>query len=146
MEWIYQAVCSFFSTLGLAVIFNAPRKSLIHCGLVGVIGWMTYYTLQREFDAIQASFFGAFVISILAHILARMYKMPMIIFSVAGIVTFVPGGMAFEAMRAIASNDYLASLKYATSTGILTGAIVMGLVFAEVFVKSIFSIRKKRSF
>lgn len=143
MEWIYQAVCSFVATLGLAVIFNAPRKSLIHCALVGVIGWMTYFALiQEKIDAVPASFAGAFVVGIIAHILARFYKMPMLIFSVAGIVTFVPGGMAYEAMRAIVANDYLESLQYATRTGILTGAIVMGFVFAEVFVRFIYSIRK----
>ncbi len=143
MDWVIQAVCSFVATLGIAVLFNAPRKSLIHCGLVGIIGWITYYALiQDKLDSVPASFASAFVIAILAHILAKIYKMPMTIFSIAGIIPLVPGGMAYEAMRAIAANNYLESLQYATRAGILTGSIVMGLVFAEVFVKFVFAIRK----
>lgn len=136
MHWIYQAVCSFVATLGIAVIFNAPRKLLAHCSMVGVVGWMTYYSLvQNNLDAIPASFAGSFIVAILAHILAKLYKTPITIFSIAGVISLVPGGMAYEAMRAIVLNDYLESLQYATRAGILTGAIVMGLVFAEVFVQ-----------
>ncbi|WEK53583.1 MAG: threonine/serine exporter family protein [Candidatus Cohnella colombiensis] len=144
MEWLYQAVCGFIATMGIAVTFKAPQKSLIHVGLVGAIGWMTYYILiQAMFDAVPASFAGAFAVAILAHALARLYKMPMTVFSVAGIIPLVPGGLAYEAMRAIVLNKYLESLQFATRAGILTGAIVMGLVFAEVFFQLINSLRQK---
>lgn len=144
MEWIYQAIFGFVATLGIAVTFKAPQKSLIHVGLVGAVGWMTYYILtQAKIDAVPASFAGAFAVAILAHAFARLYKMPMTVFSVAGIIPLVPGGFAYEAMRAIVLNDYLESLQYATRTGILTGAIVMGLVFAEVFIQLILSLRQK---
>jgi len=97
---------------------------------------MTYYLLtQAKVDAVLASFAGAFAIAILAHGLARWYKQPSTVFSVAGIIPLVPGGLAYEAMRAIVLNDYLESLQYAARTGVLTGAIVMGLVFAEMFIQ-----------
>lgn len=142
MDWIYQIACSFLATLGIAVIFNAPRKVLIPCGLVGVIGWVIYYFLIRQgVDEVPASFAGSLVIAIVAHLLARLYKMPMIIFSVAGIIPFVPGGMAYEAMRAMVVHEYTESLQFATRTAILTGTIVLGFVVAEVFVNLVRRLR-----
>ncbi|MBK3495503.1 threonine/serine exporter family protein [Viridibacillus sp. YIM B01967] len=145
MLWVIQGVFSFIATAAFGILFNAPKKTLFHCGLAGAIGWLIYFTLQKQgVDAVPASFAGAFVISIVAHILARRFKMPMIIFSVAGIIPLVPGGMAYNAMRHVVENDYLASIQYAARAFIITGAIVMGLVFAEVFMQLIFNMIRKR--
>jgi len=145
MDWIYQIICSFLATLGLAAVFQAPRKALVSCGLVGVLGWMVYYILTlQQVDAVPASFFGSFAVAIAAHMLARWYKMPMIVFSVAGIIPFVPGGMAYEAMRAIVGYEYILSLQYATRTGIITGSIVMGFVTAEVLANAVNRVRSAR--
>ncbi|MGE7918724.1 threonine/serine exporter family protein [Viridibacillus sp. NPDC093762] len=145
MFWVTQGVLSFLATAGFGIIFNAPKKTLFHCGLVGAIGWLIYYSLLKQgVDAVIASFAGSFVISIVAHMLARRFKMPMIIFSVAGIIPLVPGGMAYNAMRHVVENEYLESIQDAAKAFILTGAIVMGLVFAEVFMQLIFNIIRKR--
>ncbi len=94
MDIITQLIVSFFSTAGIAIIFNVPRKTLFHCGFVGVIGWMIYYLLTEQgLDVVDASFFSSFIIAIVAHLYARRFKMPMIIFIVAGIIPLVPGGM-----------------------------------------------------
>ncbi|ETT87331.1 threonine/serine exporter family protein [Viridibacillus sp. FSL R5-0477] len=145
MFWVTQGVLSFLATAGFGIIFNAPKKTLFHCGLVGAIGWLIYYSLLKHgMDAVLASFAGSFVISIVAHMLARRFKMPMIIFSVAGIIPLVPGGMAYNAMRHVVENEYLESIQYAARAFIITGAIVMGLVFAEVFMQLIFNVIRKR--
>lgn len=98
-------------------------------------------------DPMQASFLGAFVVAIVAHIFARRFRMPMIIFSVAGIIPLVPGGMAYNAMRHTVENDYLTAISFASRAFMVSGAIAMGLVFAEVIIQLIFRsiARKKRS-
>ena len=59
----------------------------------------------------------------------------MLIFVVGGIIPLVPGGLAYEAMRHVVANEYNESLQFFLKTGIITGAIVMGLVIAEVLVQ-----------
>ncbi|WP_102693209.1 threonine/serine exporter family protein [Rummeliibacillus pycnus] len=147
MDWLIQGMLSFIGTAGFGIIFNAPKKTLFHCGLVGMIGWLIYYAfLQKGVDAVFATFAGAFLISIVAHILARQFKTPMIVFSVAGIIPLVPGGLAYNAMRTIVENDYAKSIQYSARVFIIAGAIVMGLVFAEVFMQLIFNgIRKRKA-
>ena len=41
-------------------------------------------------DQVSASFAGAFTVAFVSHIMSKKFKMPMIIFSVAGIIPLVP--------------------------------------------------------
>jgi len=132
-------ILSFFATAGIGVIFNVPRKNLIYCGFVGVVGWMIYFILtEHGMDVVNASFFSAFVIAIVSHLYARRFKMPMIIFIIGGIIPLVPGGMAYNAMRNVVEADYIQGLQYGFKAFLITGAIVIGLVFAEVLIQLIF--------
>ena len=145
MTWIVEAILSFIIAVSFAIIFNAPRKKLIACGIVGMSGWMIFSVLSRiTSDTVQASFAGAFVVAIAAHILSKRFKMPMIIFSVPGIILFVPGGLAYNAMRNIVENDYLTAISFASKAFMTSGAIAMGLVFAEVLMQLIFRYMAKR--
>ena len=147
MTWIIQAVLSFIIAISFAIIFNAPRKKLVACGVVGMSGWLIFsvFTLVSG-DSVQASFAGAFVVALAAHILSKRFKMPMIIFSVPGIILLVPGGLAYNAMRNIVENDYLTAIGFASKAFMTSGAVAMGLVFAEVLMQLIFRyLRKKKT-
>lgn len=130
-----QLIFSFIAAAGFGFIFNAPRKMLIQCGVVGMVGWITYkLMLHAGVDTIQATFTGGFSVSLMGYIMAKMYKMPIIIFIVAGIIPLVPGGSAYDAMRHVVSNQYAEAIPLALKAFIISGAIAMGLVFAEVIV------------
>lgn len=147
MDWLLQAIFSFLAAAGFGIIFNAPRKMLLYCGFVGMAGWMIYSVFNVfSGDPVQASFLGAFVVALVAHIFAKRFRTPMIIFSVAGIIPLVPGGTAYNAMRHFVENDNLTAISFATRAFMVSGAIAMGLVFAEVIIQLIFKSRmKKRS-
>lgn len=145
MTWIIEAVLSFIIAYSFAIIFNAPRKQLFPSGMVGMSGWIIFsvFTLFSG-DTVQASFAGAFVVALAAHILSKRLRMPMIIFSVPGIILLVPGGLAYNAMRNIVENDYLTAISYASKAFMTSGAIAMGLVFAEVLMQLVFKYLRKR--
>lgn len=144
MEYIVHMICSFIATATFGIIFNAPKNMLFHCGIVGAIGWLVYLAFTNQgVDIVPASFAGSFVIAILAHLYAKRFKKPMLIFNVAGIIPLVPGGMAYNTMRHIVENDYTMGIEYAVKTSLVTGAIVMGLVFAEVFMQLIFTAMRR---
>lgn len=145
MTWIIQAFLSLIIASSFAIIFNAPRKKLLACGVVGMSGWMIYsgYAMLTG-DSVQASFAGAFVVALAAHILSKRFKMPMILFSVPGIILLVPGGLAYNAMRNVVENDYLTAISFASRAFMTSGAIAMGLVFAEVLMQLIFKYLRKK--
>ena len=134
-----QAILSFLAAAAFGIIFNAPRKMLVYCGLVGMIGWLIYSAFNGlTNDPVKASFLGAFAVAVVAHLLAKQFRTPMIIFSVAGIIPLVPGGLAYNAMRHIVENDYSNAISFASRAFMVSGSIAMGLVFAEVIIQLVF--------
>ncbi|WEG13012.1 threonine/serine exporter family protein [Pullulanibacillus sp. KACC 23026] len=130
---IWQALTSFIGSLMFCIIFNIPKSSLFKCGIVGMLGWVVYYAMSiHQINPVMATLFGAFTVAIISQIMARLYKTPMIIFSVAGIIPLVPGGMAYDAMRHFVSNDYATATSLAARAFMLSGSIAFGLIFSEV--------------
>lgn len=141
---IVQLLTSFIASAAFGILFNVPKKSLIKCGFVGMIGWFFYIILVRyEYDAVVASLIAAFIIAVISQIFARMYKTPIIIFSVSGIIPLVPGGLAYDAMRKFVENDYNMAIQLAAKAFMISGAIAVGLVISEVLNQLIHKINFK---
>jgi uncharacterized membrane protein YjjB (DUF3815 family) len=133
MAILAQIITSFFASSGFGVLFNAPKKVLIQCGLVGTVGWMVYYLFVLSgMDAVPATIIGAMLVAILSRIFSKIYKTPIIIFNVSGIIPLVPGGIAYEAMRSFVQNDYYHAVQYSAKVMLLAGGIAIGLMFSEV--------------
>ena len=133
LEIIVQLIASFIASAGFCVLFNAPKKSLIPCGLVGMAGWILFYIL-RDFhvDIVAATTFAAILVSILSQICSRMLKRPIIIFIVSGIIPLVPGGVAYNAMRNFVENDYNTAIQLSAQVMLMAGGIAIGLMFSQV--------------
>lgn len=148
MTIIAQLITSFIASAGFAILFNAPKRTLLQCGTIGMLGWILYYLLhEHKMDAVAATVIAAILVGVLSQISARVYKIPIIIFNVAGIIPLVPGGLAYNAMRQFVEDDYNLGLQLSTKVMLLSGAIALGLVFSEVAKqfgdKYIFKVRKK---
>lgn len=137
MELLLQIFFSFIGTACFGVIFNVPIKAIPFCGLVGSIGWTIFYLMMKleGVTEVEASFVGAFAVALVAQIFARKFKTPMIIFNVSGIIPLVPGGVAYNTMRNIMEENYDLGVQYGMKALMISGAIAMGLVFAEVMVQ-----------
>jgi uncharacterized membrane protein YjjB (DUF3815 family) len=128
-----QVLTSFLATGAFGILFNAPKESLVKCGLIGMGGWLIYYLLEDySNNAILATLAATIFIAVLSQELAKFYKTPVIIFSVAGIIPLVPGGLAYDAMRNFVENDYNSAIALAAKVLMLAGSIAFGLVFSEV--------------
>ncbi|MFC0274081.1 threonine/serine exporter family protein [Metabacillus herbersteinensis] len=142
MMIIEQIITSFISSAAFGIIFNAPKESLIKCGFVGMLGWMIYLVMSSSgIDAVMATVTASFFVAVTSQFFSRMYKTPIIIFSVAGIIPLVPGGLAYDAMRNFVENDYNVAINLAAKAFMISGSIAIGLVFSEVINQII---RKKR--
>ncbi|WP_188456638.1 threonine/serine exporter family protein [Virgibacillus oceani] len=133
MVILAQLVTSFIAAAGFGILFNAPRRSLIQCGLVGMLGWILYYVLVlQEMDVVPATVLAAMLVGGLSQICAKVYKTPVIIFIVSGIIPLVPGGSAYDAMRNFVENDYFTAVQLSAKVMLLAGGIAIGLMFSEV--------------
>lgn len=128
-----QLITSFIAALGFGIIFNAPRNTLVQCGMVGMFGWIVYYILADQgMDVVPATIFGSMLVAVLSQLSAKLYKTPIIIFNVSGIIPLVPGGMAYDAMRKFVENDYYHAVQLSAKVMLLAGGIAIGLMFSEV--------------
>ncbi|WP_223068904.1 threonine/serine exporter family protein [Paenibacillus caui] len=127
-----QIITSFIASAGFGIIFNAPKRSLLQCGLAGMLGWTIYLILDPRFDTVISTVAATFMVGVISQLSARAYKMPVIIFSVAGIIPLVPGGLAYDAMRKFVENDYNVAVQLAAEAFLISGSIAIGLVLSEV--------------
>jgi len=126
---------SFFATLSFGLIFNVPKKSLFQVGIVGMLGWVMYSWLIHNYyvDLVFSTLISTFAVGVISQLLARLYKIPVTVYSVAGIIPLVPGGLAYDTMRHFVENDYSTALGLLTKTFMLSGAIAFGLVLSSSF-------------
>ncbi|MBU5595613.1 threonine/serine exporter family protein [Amphibacillus sp. MSJ-3] len=131
---IEQSVVSFIAAMGFAIIFNAPRQSLWQCGTVGMFGWLVYVSLARILDVniVIATLVAAIVVGIYSQVLAKWFRTPIIIFNIAGIIPLVPGGLSYDAMYFLVTNNYDLAISSAATAAMISGAIALGLIVSEI--------------
>lgn len=83
-------------------------------------------------NPILSTLIASFFVTVVNQFFARVYKTPVIVFSVSGIISLVPGGLAYDAMRNVVLNHYDLAVQLAAKAFMLSGAIAIGLVFSEV--------------
>ncbi|MHA6483275.1 threonine/serine exporter family protein [Paenibacillus sp. strain BS8-2] len=133
MDIIYQLITSYVSSALFGFIFNSPIRQLARCGFVGMSGWIVYYAgIELGLDAIPATLIASFLVTVISQLFAKLYRTPIIIFSVAGIIPLVPGGLAYDAMRHVVLDQYDTAVELAVKAFMISGAIAIGLIFSEV--------------
>lgn len=133
MMYIEQIVTSFIASAAFGMIFNAPRKALVQCGLAGMVGWVLYIWLQDVgVQRLTATVVAAYCVTMISYIFAKTYRTPIIVFSVSGIIPLVPGGLAYDAMRNAVENQYDQAVQSGAEAFMMSGAIALGLLLSEV--------------
>ncbi len=131
---ILTGINAFICTAGFSILFNIPKKNIVHSGLAGALGWIVYVQTQELLDSVVfAAFAGAFVVGIIGELLARIYKKPETMFIVPGIIPLVPGYGIYYAMLQAVEKDYQASLQ----TGIETFLVAIAIASAVIATTSI---------
>ncbi|MNZ78131.1 hypothetical protein D3C78_966950 [compost metagenome] len=133
MYIVEQLLTSFIASAAFGLIFSAPKRSLIQCGTVGMLGWLVYiYCKELSLDSITATLIAAIIVTILSQLYSKLYKTPILVFSVSGIIPLVPGGLAYDAMRNVVEDNYDLAVQLAVEAFMISGAIAIGLIFSEV--------------
>ncbi|WP_270646694.1 threonine/serine exporter family protein [Paeniclostridium hominis] len=139
-------IFSFICTIGFSIFLSAPKRSLPYAGLIGAIGWVLYvYLFKLTDNPILSNFVPAAIVGILSEVSARYLKQPAIVFIIPGIIPLVPGLGMYNTMLYLVQENY----ELATSTGVTAllvgGAISLGVLIVTSFVKTINTIKLKKS-
>lgn len=133
MEMIAQFVAAMLGVCGFAVLFHAPRRFYVPCGLCGAIGWIVYLVAVQECGThvAVASMAASVVLAVVSSILAIEMKAPATIFLVTGIFPLVPGADIYYTAYYMIQNDLALCAEKGVETLLIAGGIALGLVIGS---------------
>lgn len=127
---------TFIATISYGIIFQVPVRTLIGCGLIGIMAWgirgeVEFYGLTRS----SAILIAAWSVAIMAQIFSRIQKVPATPFIICGIIPLVPGFRAYTAMNHFMSQEIIPGMEAVFETFLSAGAIGAGLIVGESVVR-----------
>lgn len=134
-DFIIHFSSSFLTALGFSILYNLPRKTIVPAGITGAIGWTIYFFLTNYLGGIDflATIIASFFIAFASQIFARRLRTPVIIFTLPGLIPLVPGGTAYNMMRAFVEGNSELGFQFATNTFLTAGALALGLSINGAF-------------
>lgn len=135
-----QFFLSMIATMSFAVLFSAPRKEWLFCGLSGAIGWIVYYVLfHNGVNLVVSTMIATFALTIFSRTFAVVRKHPATVYLLSGIFPLVPGaGIYYTAYYLITNQSTLCYTK-GMETFEIAAAIVFGIIFAFAIPQALFN-------
>lgn len=139
MTYVIQFVFAMIATIAFALLFCAPKKELVFCGLSGALGWIVYYILiQLNGNVVLASLVATFILAVFSRTMAVVRRNPATVYLLCGIFPLVPGaGIYYTAYYLIINESALFSAK-GLETFEIALAIVFGIIFGFAIPEAIF--------
>ncbi len=132
---------AYISTIGFAIIFNAPRDTLFKSGFAGGLGWIIYAFTGEVFNSvIFSTFIASITVALISEYFAFAYKNPITIYIIPGIIPLVPGFGLYYTMLSIVKKQFDEAAVYGSETLLISMAIAAALVI----MLSINSYRKQK--
>ena len=128
-EMIIRVFGAFLSIYSFAVLLQVPRRFVLQAGIVGAIGGFVYL-LAIHFGRgdVMASLYSAVAAAVVSHIFARVYKTPVTLFLIAGVLPTVPGNGMYQTVHYLIETLEIA--------GVISLAIFVVDTFFQAFQKS----------
>ncbi|MDR2122139.1 MAG: threonine/serine exporter family protein [Flavobacteriaceae bacterium] len=141
---------SMWVSIGFAVIFRTPKRSMWVVALLGGLGFSCRALLLYYFDdqIVFASFIAASLVGILSVYFAHRVHTPPIVFTIPAVINIIPGKPGYEFMislievmtlkegESLQFNYLVEMLEKATRTGFTLLALAFGVVFPLLIFKT----------
>jgi uncharacterized membrane protein YjjP (DUF1212 family) len=129
--WL-QLVALSLAALCFAVLFHVPRKHLVAAMVSGAIGWVVTGQATRYLPGSLAAFCAALSVTLWANACARTSQRPAQVFLLPGLILLVPGSFGFLSLEAFLRGEFLGGAAKGFEMFLVAGAIVTGLLMANV--------------
>ena len=129
---IIQVIGAFLAILSFAIMLETPKKYIVYSGIVGAIGWLVFLLAGKKgANDVLATFLSALTIAFISHVFARIFKMPVTGFLIAGILPTVPGAGMYHIGYYLFQNDMKMMGYYMTTTLQIAGAIAAAIFIVD---------------
>ena len=128
MEIFVQLLTAFLSSLGFSLIFRLRRGLLIPASLGGLCSWAIYLFCCRYMAGVFAPCLAAAAfVALYAEVMARVFRAPVTVFFLPGVIPLLPGSSLYYAMSAAVQRDWAAARSYGSLTVLYSLAISAGM-------------------
>ena len=132
LSMIIKILGVFLSIFAFSIYLETPKKHIFKAGLVGAIGGFVYLiALQVSESDVVASFFSALAVAFVSHVFARVFKTPVTLFLVAGILPTVPGAGMYRTVHHILVKDEAMAAYYLIQTLEIAGVIALAIFLMD---------------
>ncbi|WP_251517238.1 MULTISPECIES: threonine/serine exporter family protein [Staphylococcus] len=139
MTILFTFICSFSASYFFNVIYDSPRRIFIPAGFAGASGYLVYFILHEylNMDSIYCSLLGSLTLGLLSHIMSRVFKAPVVLFMIPGIIPLVPGSIAFRATQQLVTLNFAEASDTFIRAILIAGSIALGLLISDQLSKSL---------
>lgn len=129
---IIKVIGAFLAIGSFAIMLETPKKYLGYAGIVGAVGWFVYLLAEAGgANTVLATFLSAAVIAFVSHVFARIFKTPVTVFLIAGILPTVPGAGMYRIVYYLIQKDSAMSSYYFTTTLEIAGVIAIAIFMVD---------------
>ncbi|RKD32210.1 MULTISPECIES: threonine/serine exporter family protein [Lacrimispora] len=138
---VIQTIGAFFAVISFALVLELPKKYVVLAGGIGAAGWLAYLLVVAAAGSVTAAaFLSTLLVALASHVSARMFRAPVTVFLVAGILPSVPGASIYRSVSYMITNEPELSSHYLVQTLQISGAIAMAIFIMD----SLFRLGQKK--
>lgn len=128
-------VFAFIATAAFGVLFQAPKKSLPVCGVIGAIGWVAFVYIRKElgYNSFPANFCATVLLSLASELSARWFKQPSTVYIIPGVIPLVPGLGMYQGMTQLIEKNYDLGMSILLTAILDSVAIALGVMVVTSF-------------
>ncbi len=131
--WPWQVLAVGVASVSFGVALGLPAKRLGVALASGAVAWGSQQ-LMRAWPPTSASFLSALALAMTANAFARTRNQPAQLFLLPGLLLLVPGAFGLRSFDALLRGEYTQGASQAVDMFVRAGALVMGLLVANVVV------------
>ncbi|MFR3753718.1 MAG: threonine/serine exporter family protein [Enterocloster sp.] len=135
---------SFMAVLSFGLVLEMPRKYLGWSGhdRQACAGWYIMLVKAGTGSMILGAFLSSLSVALMGHLFARIFRAPVSVFLVPGILPLVPGTSIYNSVYYVIRNSREESMYYLVETLQIAGAIALAVFLMD----SVFKLvgKKKR--
>lgn len=136
MVYLYSVlVC-----IGYGILFNVRGYLLFTTALGGALAKFAF-DATSGFGTVLNFFLVSVVVSIYGEVMARVSKVPVMVYSIIGLLPIIPGGIIYKAMSTFLYGEMGSFNYYIVETLLSFGSMVLGIMVVSSVVR-IFKVRK----
>ena len=132
-QLLIETAAASVGSIAFSLLFGAPERFYLECGLTGGVGWLLYRALASFTPCpdILATFLAAAAVALYSRIAAVRRRCPSTVFLIAGIFPLVPGAGIYWTVYYLVTGE--TALAWARGATALKAAFAIVLAIAAAF-------------